>query len=190
MTATEIREVVKQPTARRVSPWTSKELDALRRVAPLGARAAAEILGRSIASVKLAAHRHRISLRTTGTRAGVLLGQPRGTSWADARRSAEFTRLLERVRADLADGKIQLRDLDRALAALDAGAELCPSCGRNPIDQPDGICTGCHRRRLADAHQAAIDAHAGQQELWAARTSKVRHKRRNARKEEPHDHHD
>lgn len=161
------------------APWTSKELQSLRRVAPLGAQAAADILGRSTKSVRRAAERHGISLRQTGSTAGRLLGTPNGSHHADARRAADHARLVGRMRDDIAAGRIQLADLDRALAALDNGAPLCPSCGRNPADRPaEGICTGCHIRRLEAAHNAARDAHDSQQGLWRARQNKSRRARR------------
>jgi hypothetical protein len=182
MTATESRKVVKVQPQRQLSPWTSKQLDELRRVAPLGTHAAAEILGRTIASVQMAAHRHGISLRATGNRAGRILGQPNGSSWSTARTNAEYARLLATMRADLREGRLALPDLDRALNALEHGAELCPQCTKHVIDVPsEGICTSCHRIRLAAAHDAAIDAHRSQRILWDARQSKVRRKRREAK---------
>lgn len=178
MTAIATREVMGKSTPER-APWTSKELQELRRVAPLGALTAADILGRSIKSVRRAAERHGISLRQSGSNAGRLLGQPNGSSYADARAAAEHALIMKALRDDVAAGRISLTDLDRALAALESGAPLCPSCGRNPADRPrEGICTGCHNRRLAAAHNAARDAHDGQQDLWRTRQTKSRRSRR------------
>jgi hypothetical protein len=172
------RKQVAQPTPTKV-PWTSRQLDELRRVAPLGQQAAADILGRSVWSVKQAAYRHGISLRQTGSRAGRLLGQPNGTSYADARAAADHARLVGQLRAELAAGAFTLDDLDRALEAIDAGVPLCPMCGRNPADRPkEGICTACHNRRLEAAHLAALDSHEAQQGLWRARQNRSRAKRR------------
>lgn len=172
------RKEVAIPTPAKL-PWTSRQIDELRRVAPLGAQTAADILDRSLWSVRHAAYRHGISLRQTGSTAGRLLGQPRSASYADARAAAEHAELVALLRADLAAGAITLDDLDRALEAIAAGAPLCPSCGRNPVDRPrEGICTACHNRRLEAAHHAALDAHAGQQGLWRARQNRSRSKRR------------
>lgn len=171
------------PSPRSFKPWTSKELDALRRVAPLGADAAAEILDRSIHSVRRAAERHGISLRRTGSRAGRLLGQPNGTRFAPAARTARRVDLLDQLRADLAAGRVALSDLDRALDALDADLPLCANCGQHPADhERSGFCTPCHRRRLAAAHAFALDARNAQDELWRERQAKTRANR----KKEPH----
>ena len=58
-------------------PWTSKEIARLRRDCELGAAELARLLGRSSRSVKMAAYRHRITLRRPGERGGHLLGQAR-----------------------------------------------------------------------------------------------------------------
>ena len=119
----------------------------LRRLAHLGARECAQILGRSVWSVKQAAARNRISLRATGERRGLLLGQPRGY------------RLPREQREALLSG----RNYDRLLAAYTdlmlGKGELCPACGKRPISTRDGFCAVCHARRLADvAAERAAEA--------------------------------
>lgn len=66
-------------------PWTTQELARLRELAGNAPELIAEELGRTLSSVQMAAHRNRISLRRSGERRGLVLGQPRGTSYLDSR---------------------------------------------------------------------------------------------------------
>jgi hypothetical protein len=128
-------------------PWTSRELEDLRRLAHLGAEECARRLGRSTASVRRAAQRHRISLRPPGERGGRLLGQPRGLRLARAQREA----LLAARRHD--------RLVAAHLALARGGGALCPACGRRPVSTGHGLCLACHERALADAAaEAAVAA--------------------------------
>lgn len=177
-------EVMKLSDAAEVSSrraWTSLEVRTLEQLAELGADAVAAALDRPVASVKLKAHRLGISLRQPGSRVGRLLGQPTGVDWADARELAATVALHAQIRADIAAGRVTLADLERAHRALEAGAELCPFCSCNPSDHPDGLCTACHRRRLAAAHRAAVDAHEAQQDQWAACQAASRTRRKEPR---------
>ena len=97
--------------------WTTTELKRLRENRELGAVAIAELLGRSVWSVKGAAYRQGISLRRPGDVRGHVLGQPRAMSLAgDAHQAMAAAPDLyaERLRV--------LRD-----------ASLCPECARRPI---------------------------------------------------------
>ena len=128
-------------------PWTSRELKELRRLAHLGAEECARRLGRTASSVKLAAHRHLISLRTSDERRGLLLGQPRSY----------------RVPAEQREALLGGGNYDKLLAAysnlMRGKGELCPGCGKRPVTTRDGFCTVCHARRLADmAAQRADEA--------------------------------
>jgi hypothetical protein len=125
--------------------WTTGELRRLRELASLGAAAAAAQLGRSVASVKGAAKRHRISLRRHGSRRGSVLGQPRGVS------------LRRAIRDDLVSGTVDAELIARRMAA-DRDAELCPCCGWRPIRvKTTGLCTCCHRDILIERHRECID---------------------------------
>jgi len=128
-------------------PWTSRELKELRRLAHLGAEECARRLGRTVSSVKLAAHRHLISLRTSDERRGLLLGQPRSCHVPAEQRKA------------LLDGG----NYDKLLAAYTdlmlGRGELCPNCAKRPITTRDGFCTVCQLERVAEmADQRADEA--------------------------------
>ncbi|OPZ43233.1 MAG: hypothetical protein BWY94_01927 [Actinobacteria bacterium ADurb.BinA094] len=137
-------------------PWTSRELRTFRANAHLGARACAELLGRSVASVRCAAHRHRISLRQDGSRRGSVLGQPRGVS---LRRGLREELVSKRLDGPLAE---RLR--------LDREAELCPSCAARPIAVPTtGLCHICHTHALTQAHRDEIALLEAKRALWTSR---------------------
>lgn len=105
----------------------SKEIARLRREGELGAGELARLLGRSVGSLKMAAYRHRITLRRPGERSGHLLGQARKACLpAD-----------ERARV-IADPTL----ISRAAAARDGA--LCPDCGRRPVEvAATGFCGVC-----------------------------------------------
>lgn len=132
-------------------PWTTGEIDSLREYARRGEGASgiAERLSRSVESVRQAAKRHRISLRREGSTAGLLLGQPRGVSWARFR-SGELE-----LRAEILDGRIDPAVLEaqvRLIADARDHADLCPACTARPVAPgPTGLCRVCHRRALTDA---------------------------------------
>lgn len=132
---------------RASKPWTSRELAYLREHGRLGATELARRLGRSIPSVKSAARQHRISLRPTGERRGLVLGQLR-----DLPLSAEMRISLMRRREDPDE---------------DPDVPLCPSCARRPATvRRTGLCRACHMSHLADAHRDAIAELEVQRELW------------------------
>lgn len=143
----------------KTKPWTVRELEELRRLAPLGAAAAALALGRSVSSVELAAHRHRISLRRAGERRGSILGQPRGL-----RAEGELRRLREGVLS----GALDPAEVEARGAAVLLGADLCPACAARPPEVAStGFCRPCHLRALA--HGAAhVRAETSARRAWDA----------------------
>ncbi len=150
-------------------PWTSREIAELRRLAPLGARALADLLERSVGSVKRQAHRMRISLRPDGERRGTILGQPRGAAIATDRR-------LSKLRADVLAGLVDPARIERLGSARLLGRTDCPSCGIRPIEiESSGFCLECHLRALALGHELDQSARAAN-ELDAARQRKHRRK--------------
>lgn len=147
--------------------WTVRELDELRRLAPLGAHAAAAALGRSVQAVQAAAKRHRISLRRPGERRGSVLGQPRGV-----RAEGELRRLREQVLS----GEIDPAEVEARGAAVVLGAEVCPACAARPPEvSSTGFCRPCHLRALA--HGAAhVRAETSARRAWDAERQR-RHRR-------------
>jgi hypothetical protein len=157
--------------------WTTAELSRLRELAAesFGIEAIAELLERSVDSVRSAASRNRISLRRKGITAGILLGQPRGTSF----RRPTVEELAE-LRDDVLAGRIDLPSLERVvLAKAEPEAELCPSCVARPQEVAStGLCTQCHLKRLAEAHREVREPSPAQRELWRERQRKSRRRRR------------
>jgi hypothetical protein len=138
-------------------PWTTAEIKLLRANSSLGASALAAMLGRTPASVRRAAVRYRVSLRSPGERRGLVLGQPRGVS------------LKRDLRADLARDR-RLAELVARNLSLPRDADLCPACARRPITvHSTGLCGVCHMKKLAEAHRDALAEIAAQRELLAAR---------------------
>ena len=89
--------------------WTVQELHALRAHAYQGAAAVAILLGRTVASVKAAANRHRISLRQPGHQRGHILGQPPAGRWID--QGSDGSRLAA-IRADVLTGAVSMTVLE------------------------------------------------------------------------------
>ncbi|MGO8684200.1 MAG: hypothetical protein ACLQUT_06435 [Thermoleophilia bacterium] len=139
-------------------PWTTRELQALRAHAEEGLLALVVRLGRSPASVTMAAHRFRISLRRPGQRGGLVLGQPRHASLSRAQRRSMLDRLTATLTA-------------RNLAAdLDPESQLCPLCAMRVVTVTStGLCGVCHMKKLAEAHRDALAEIEAQRELLAAR---------------------
>ncbi len=108
----------------------------MRRDCELGAAELARLLGRSVHSVKMAAYRHRITLRPPGERGGHVLGQARKACMP----------IEERAQA-IADPVF----VSRAAAARDGS--VCPDCGRRPVEVTStgfcGVCTARFIDRLA-----------------------------------------
>ena len=141
---------------RETKPWTTGELAILRTHAHLGAACVADLLGRSVSSVKNAAYRNRISLRPRGCRRGLILGQPRGVS---LRR--EVRESLVRDRRD---------ELLERRAKVDADAALCPCCAKRPARHSrTGYCTPCAIEHQTAAYEELTASDAAMQKAWAAR---------------------
>lgn len=155
-------------------PWTSNELVELRRLAHLGAHEIAEILDRSVKSVRRTAERHRISLRRNGERRGALLGIPRVDA-DDLRAAGLEVAVLHEIRRLALAGTVDPATLEaRAIRSL-TDSTLCPQCVRRPAEvRRSGLCRPCHLRHLAEAHADELEAHAAQRDLWAARQRKQR----------------
>jgi len=155
-------------------PWTVSEVESLRKHARLGANAVALMLGRSIPSVRRAAHRHRISLRKAGERRGVLLGQPRATTWTGQNLDAA---LLAQMRADVLSGSVDLAELEARVRdhLEERERPLCPSCGLRAQERSStGLCEPCHLRELARAHRDELDRREARRDLWRARQERSR----------------
>ena len=143
-------------------PWSTQEVKALQKHATEGLAAVADALGRSSASVRSAASRHRISLRTT--RAGAVLGQPRGVA-VDA-----LPPLMQELRQKHLAGDRTLEIIEQRVCQ-DArhGTQVCPACGRRPARvQASGLCFQCHVGRLVEAHEERRSELLAQAELWKA----------------------
>lgn len=143
--------------SRAIKPWTTGELRILRENAGLGAAEVARLLNRSVSSVRCMALRQRISLRKPGSRRGLVLGQPRGES------------IGAQIREDVVSGRIDAEILAQRMALIQ-DAELCPSCGRRPVEvRSTGFCTCCHKDRLTEAHLAEVEKIDAQRALWSSR---------------------
>jgi len=156
-------------------PWTTKELQTLRANAAQGAAGVAELLDRSIASVKRQAQQQRISLRLDGERRGLLIGQPRAISFRSG--ANKLAQLVELRRAALA-GEVDLQMIERRVRLIAHGAPLCPACTARPIEKAStGLCTDCHLDGLTDQHRLASRTVLRQRELDLQRQNKARARR-------------
>lgn len=134
----------------------------MREHAKLGAVAVAQLLGRSVTAVRRMASRQRISLRSSGERRGLVLGQPRGM------------RIGEQLRGDVVSGRVDAELLAQRMA-LRQDAETCPACGRRPIEvRATGFCTVCHKDRLTAAHLDEVEKLDAQRALWSSRQALCR----------------
>lgn len=133
----------------KFGPWTTREIAELRKVADMGAEAAAEILGRTPASVRRRAQKSRISLRRHDSKAGRILGIPNGVRLAELRLRHQS---LATIRDDALAGVVDLERMAERLTPAARRRPLCPSCGRRPQDTGSGLCLVCHLSALADAH--------------------------------------
>lgn len=159
-------------------PWTSADIDFMRRNNSQGALWIALQLGRTVRSVKAAANRNRISLRRSGERRGLLLGQRRDESLADLRQVGLNDP--QAIRDAVVDGRLDLADVERQIQALTAGdvPPICPACGVRNVDRAVGWCSPCYARQLAAAHRDQVDRLEAQRDLDAARQAKARSRRR------------
>lgn len=161
-------------TNREQRYWSSTELAELRKLAPLGEVVVAELLGRSITSVRGQAYRQRISMRRDGERRGLLLGQPRGVSLVAA--AARYPDLAQ-IRENVFEQRADIERIDRRVRLLARGAPLCPACGRRPQEvERTGLCEDCHTRELAHAH--AMEADRAEADRHLDRERQRKHRRR------------
>lgn len=172
-------------------PWTSSELDMLRRNAHLGLDACATLLDRTPASVRSAAARNRISLRRPGSRAGLILGQPRNTTWtgqATASLGGITRAALAHLRDLILTGDTDPAHIEARIVALADGDHrpVCPSCGARPQTRTaTGLCDPCHLRHLAAAHRDHQATRHAQRELWRERQTASRKQRHTDLEEQP-----
>lgn len=172
------------PSAQK--PWTSSEFAYLKNNAGKGVQEIAQALERTPESVRQMARRHRISLRKTGERRGLLLGQPRGTSWRELRQQGITAERLESIKQDVLDGLIDLGELEKQIAEIASGKqrELCPQCAARYIARAStGLCAPCHLKILARLHQDAVDIRNAERALWAARQENSRNRRKPSEEE-------
>jgi formate dehydrogenase maturation protein FdhE len=158
----------------RARPWTTTELQALRALATYGATHIARTLDRTIASVKAAAHRYRISLRPTTEHRGKLLDEPRASSLnATGQRHIRVAILA----GDINPHRLQAH-LDHEAATLRGERhDLCPACTARPIERRTGLCTVCHTRALTEAYRHATTERTAERELVTERQRRHRNKR-------------
>jgi hypothetical protein len=160
-------------------PWTSSELALLRGRGDLGAAELACLLDRSVASVRSAAQRSRISLRRPGDCRGRVLGECE-------RRVSPGTRA-----AIAAAPALVMRR-----GALYREAALCPDCGRRRIQIPEsGLCEPCHvellersfspkrpaLERVGDLLDAILEQFGGEELDLQRRAARARKRRQRAR---------
>lgn len=169
-------EQLELSTQNKGRPWTSREIQTLRENAHRGAHTISALLDRSPMSVKHVAHRLGISLRRRGERRGLLLGQPRATSWKTSTDAIPPERLA-RIREEALRGDLDLEELYRRIRedVTDQTRPLCPLCAARPQEKAaTGLCAVCHYRELARVHrdqEALTDA---KRELWRARQARSR----------------
>jgi ribosomal protein L37AE/L43A len=157
--------------------WTSQELATLRNQAHLGAEYVAQVLNRSVPSVKRQAQRHRISLRKPGEGRGIVLGQPRGVKWVDQVRAGVPIERLNLLREQVVSGEIDMATLERkAREAVEGKPKpTCPACSQRPVERSTtGLCEVCHWTYLARAHRDEADRAEARRRLDAARQEKSR----------------
>ena len=136
--------------------------------ARLGAAFLADLLGRSVDSVKSQAKRQRISLRRPGVRRGPVLGQPRGVSWKG---TAAARAMREHVLSgvfDVAEAEAHIR------AEVQGTVALCPRCTARPQTTRTGLCDACHAAMLAEQHRDAITTLEQRREYNRAKQQKKR----------------
>ena len=162
-------------------PYTTKDVLFVKKNASRGAESLAAELQRSVTSIRKLASRERISLRRAGERRGLLIGQPRGTSWMDLRLGGVSAERLAEIRSEALSGELDLAALERAVVDIARGKKrLCPNCTARYVDNASsGFCTPCHLRTLASLHRDEIARRSAQRELWAAKQESSRLKRGN-----------
>ena len=88
--------------------------------------------------------------RRPGYRRGIVLGQPRGDSWAADPKARDMREHVLSGEFDTADAEAQIR------AEIAGEAVFCPRCAPAPTATRTGLCAVCHARALADKHRDAI----------------------------------
>lgn len=160
-----------------MNPWTSQELMLLKSQSHLGAKAIAQMIGRTEKSVRNAAARHRVTLRKPGERRGLVLGQPRGVGWSAQIRAGVPLDRLELLKEQVVNGEVDMGTLEaRAREAIEGRPRpICPSCGQRPVERSTtGMCEVCHWQYLARAHRDEADRVEARRRLDAARQEKSR----------------
>jgi hypothetical protein len=105
-----------------------------------------------------------------------LFSQPNGVSFTDDR-----TPQLQRLRADVLAGVVDMAKLERRVRLLTSNAPLCPSCGTWPQEgQTTGLCTPCQFRYLAEARRFEAEVADARRELDRERQAKHRRIKRAA----------
>lgn len=148
-------QAVPQPvehSAWNISTWSMTEIKYLRGHAHEGALAISQRLNilraqeveprppLSERAVRQQAHRMRVAVRRRGCRRGLVIGQPRGESWARSNPT---------LRDKILDGSLNMTLAELRIAADVAGVELCPECGVRPQrHRQTGLCGVCHRAHL------------------------------------------
>jgi hypothetical protein len=151
------------------APWTTSDIRIMRANAHHGAAYLADLLGRSIASVRAQAKRQRISLRPPGRRSGTVIGQPRGVSWTQTERDREMREhvLARKFRVGAAERRIQ--------AEVRGLATWCPRCTRRQVSvRMTGLCGVCHMKMLTEQHREEIEAIEAQRQLNRVKQQKKR----------------
>ncbi len=138
-------------------PWTTREVDYLKRHAREGAQAIADTLNRTRKAVERKAEELRVSTRKPGTRGGILLGQPRGTALAELRSSARRVVQMHAIRDAALAGVLDLSRVEADVRAELARepVEICPGCGKRPVRKTTGLCGVCHLDRQSDGLEEA-----------------------------------
>lgn len=166
--------------------WTSSEIATLRKEAHLGAKGLALILDRSVASIKAAANRYRISLRPPSEQRGLILGQPRGTAWLEQVKFGITKERLEMIRQEALAGELDITALEERVRnqGSDRKRPTCPACSARPQDHAStGLCGVCHMRALAQAHRENHIVDDAKRELWRAKQEASRARRATLRAE-------
>lgn len=170
-----------EASAHNARPWTSSEIQLLRSQSHLGYRVLAVMLDRSEGAVRWQAHAQRISLRQKGSRAGLILGQPRGVAWLGQTGHGMSPERLEQLRAESLSGEIDIAVLEERIRENIYGRSrpICPSCTQRPQEREStGLCEACHLRELARAHRDEVDRREARRDLWRARQESSRHRRK------------
>jgi hypothetical protein len=155
-------------------PWTSKEIAQLRKLAPLGARAVAEALGRPVGSVRAQAYGQHISLRRSGERRARIMGQPRSASFVQDPRLRELrAQDLELPGRRRRNGPSYGRNLGEDLA-LQRDAPLCPACGARPQETREGWCRVCGLKQIVEVYERRTQAMVASDDHAAARQRRHR----------------